>query len=121
MIGEFIVPITFLFQKNLSMDGFIKLKKENEVIFNEFGENISDTAPTESDFVSCKYYAATRNDVFDAGGGVFTQASFVITTKNMTVSGKQIALYDSQKNKICEKDCKSLERLEKIRRTKILI
>lgn len=102
------------------MDGWIQIKKISEPVFNEYGEEISN----KSSFgvsIPCKYHSATRNDIVDIGGGNFSQASYVITVRNMGVTGAHFRLLDSFENIICEKDSKSLERLEKIKRIKILI
>ena len=103
------------------MNGYIRTKKETQPTYNEFGDEISVSSDYNDEYIPCKYHSGTRNDLVEVGGGIFQQASYVVTTRNMDVSGKHFALYDSRKSLVCEKDCKSLERLENIRRTKILL
>lgn len=103
------------------MNGYIRAKKETLPTYNEFGDEISTSSDYDETFIPCKYYSGTRDDLVEVGSGIFQQASYVITTLDMNVSGKRFALYDSRKTLICEKDCRSLERLETIGRTKILL
>lgn len=108
------------------MKGFLRIKKEVEPVFNEFGEEISQNAHFETDYIACKYYSPdNQNDRLNflgkIAGGNFSQVSYIITTKDMKVSGKHFALYDSDKHLICEKDCISLEKLTTIQRIKIII
>lgn len=103
------------------MNGYIRAKKKTVPTYNEFGDEISDSSGYNDEYIPCKYHSGTRNDLVEVGSGIFQQASYVITTLDMDVSGKRFALYDSKKTLICEKDCKSLERLETIGRTKILL
>lgn len=103
------------------MKGYIQVKYENTPIYNEFGEDVSNESVFHTGLIPCKYYNGTRNDIVEVGGGNFIQASYIITTKDMNVFGKHFALYDSRKKLICQKDCKSLQRLENIRRAKIIL
>ncbi|MDO5106029.1 hypothetical protein [Capnocytophaga sp.] len=103
------------------MNGYLRPKKQTAPTYNEFGDEISTSSAYDEAFIPCKYYSASRDDLVEVGNGVFQQASYVITTLDMEVTGKHFALYDSRKNLVCEKDCKSLERLETIGRTKILL
>lgn len=108
------------------MNGYIQAKHENTPTYNEFGEDISEESAFDAELIPCKYYTPNTqngelNFLVEKAGGIVTQASYIITTKNMTISGKHFALYDSKQTLICKKDCKSLQRLENIRRTKIVL
>ena len=102
------------------MNGIIKTKQVSAPDFDEDGN------PTGADasFVNgipCKYVSANRNDVFDIGGGIFVQASYIITVRDMDFASKQIQLTNSRNELICELDVKSLEVLESIKRVKIIV
>lgn len=103
------------------MDGFIKIQKISSPIFNELGEEISIEEGFDDELIACKYH--TEKDILlaETGGGIFTQLRYIITTKKMNLVAQRIALFDRNKNLICEKDCQSVENLHTIKRTKIVI
>lgn len=103
------------------MNGYIQPKTPTEPIFNEFGDEISAVRQEQTPLIPCKYYTENRHDFSPKAGGTFPTQTHIITTKNMHISGVRFALYDSQKNFICEKDRQRLERLENIKRTKIIL
>lgn len=102
------------------MKGIIRAKEIAEPQFDGDGVPTGVSTSFGSD-ISCQYYSANRNDVVDVGDGTFAQASFIITVKDMSFSAKQIQLINSRGETVCEKDVKSLEVLEKIKRVKIVV
>lgn len=71
--------------------------------------------------IPCKYVSANRNDTVDIGGGVFEQARYIITVRDMKFDASQIELKNSRGDVIAENDVKVLEVLENIKRVKIVI
>jgi hypothetical protein len=102
------------------MEGKIKAKGVATTQFDDDGNPVG--IPALFGFaVPCKYHSANRNDVVDIGDGTFVQASYIITLKDMSFNSKQIQLIDNRGEVVCEKDVKSLEVLESIKRIKIVI
>lgn len=102
------------------MDGFIKIQKISSPIFNELGEEISIEEGFDDELIACKYFSQT-NEIQQIGGGFFTQVKYIITTKKLNLVAQRIALFDRNKNLICEKDCQSVQNLHNIKRTRIVV
>ncbi len=102
------------------MRGYIRSKIAVEEEFDEIGEEI--TKPIAySEYIPCKYHSASRNDLVSLGNGQFTQARYIITTRNMKLRGVHFQLFDKDKNFVCEQDSQSLEVLDRIKRVKIVL
>lgn len=105
------------------MKGILKAKVVGvgtEPAFDNDGNPI-EIATTFGLGIDCKYFSANRNDVVDIGDGTFVQASYVITVKDMSFDATIIQLINSRNEIVCEKDVKSLEVLENIKRVKIVV
>lgn len=80
--------------------------------------------PVESSWsepVECKYKANLLNNKGRYLGGTFQQASYEITTTDMSFTAAIIRLFDSRNNLVCEKEVMSLEVLEFVNRVKIVV
>ncbi len=102
------------------MRGYIRSKQIVEQEFNEDGETI-EKPDVWGKYIPCKYHSANRNDLVGLGNGEFTQARYIITTRNMKLQGVHFQLFDKNKNLVCEEDKKLLEVLDTIKRVKIVL
>ena len=104
------------------MNGKIKVKEVSDASFDGDGNPVIASVIFGAE-IDCKYEATipNRTDVVDVGDGAFQIASWIITVRDMKFNGKIIQLINSRNEIVCEKDVKSLEVLEKIKRVKIVV
>lgn len=102
------------------MNGKIKTKVVAQYEFDEDGNPIGSDLGFGFE-IPCKYVSASRNDTFESGDGIFSQASFVVTVSDMSFDAKHVMLINSRNEIVCEKNVKSLEVLEAVQRVKIIL
>lgn len=71
--------------------------------------------------VDCKYKANLLNNRGRSVNGTFQQASYEITTTDMTFQATIVKLFDNAGNMVCEKEVMSQEVLDYVKRVKIVI
>jgi hypothetical protein len=102
------------------MNGTIKAQVVVGSSIDSYGEPTQGTVAF-GDSVPCKYVSNNRSNRGTYTDGIFTQAEFILTIKDMSFSASRIKLFDSKGVQICEKQVQSLEVLEDVKRIKITI
>jgi hypothetical protein len=105
---------------NGRMNGYIKGLIEADQSFDNDGNPIG-ISDSFSSNIPCKYVSANRNDATSVGDGTFSQATYMITIRDMSFRSKQIKLFNSDSVCVCTKDIIGLEVLETVKRLKIII